>query len=129
MTQASSTAAADLRGLLSWFEEHGGSVTKLCLEDLGGEMSLSLLTGQALSKGDVVMSIPISLCMTGESVRRGRSGGGYAGCGTHKLCDLADIERRQNFVPSMTATRDGRAALRVSVVLGPAACSRRTQAL
>lgn len=44
-------------------------MTKLCLEDLGGEMSLSLLTRQALSKGDVVMSVPISLCMTNESVR------------------------------------------------------------
>ncbi|CBN75532.1 conserved unknown protein [Ectocarpus siliculosus] len=60
--------AVELDGLLSWFVEHGGSMTKLCLEDLGGEMSLSLLTGQALNKGEVVMSIPISLCMTVDSV-------------------------------------------------------------
>lgn len=80
MAQGSSSAAAELHGLLSWFEEHGGSVTKLCLEDLGGEMSLSLLTGQALSMGDVVMSIPISLCMTDESVRR-RAGGVIPGMG------------------------------------------------
>lgn len=69
MALGSGSAAAELRELLSWFEEHGGSVTKLILEDLGGEMSLSLLTGQALSKGDALMSIPISLCMTDESVR------------------------------------------------------------
>eukprot|EP00903_Cladosiphon_okamuranus_P013966 g12987.t1 len=74
MAMGSSGAAAELRGLLSWFEEHGGSVTKLCLEDLGGEMSLSLLTGQALSKGDDVMSIPISLCMTDESAKASELG-------------------------------------------------------
>lgn len=67
---ARDATAVGLDGLLSWFVEHGGSMTKLCLEDLGGEMSLSLLTGQALSKGEVVMSIPISLCMTVDSVRR-----------------------------------------------------------
>ncbi|CAM9622374.1 unnamed protein product [Ectocarpus fasciculatus] len=59
--------AVGLDGLLSWFVENGGSMTKLCLEDLGGEMSLSLLTGQALGKGEVIMSIPISLCMTVDS--------------------------------------------------------------
>ncbi|CAM9311150.1 unnamed protein product [Ectocarpus sp. 8 AP-2014] len=64
---ARDATAVELDGLLSWFVEHGGSMTKLCLEDLGGEMSLSLLTGQALSKGEVVMSIPISLCMTVDS--------------------------------------------------------------
>ena len=90
MEKGSSGAAAQLRGLLSWFEEHGGSVTKLCLEDLGGEMSLSLLTGQALSKGDVVMSIPISLCMTNESVRW--SAGVAPGVGRHKVCDLTGGE-------------------------------------
>lgn len=64
------SSATELRRLLSWFEENGGSMTKLSLEDLGGAMSLSLLTGkQPLSKGEVVMSIPISLCMTVESVR------------------------------------------------------------
>lgn len=71
---ARDATAVGLDGLLSWFVEHGGSMTKLCLEDLGGEMSLSLLTGQALSKGEVVMSIPISLCMTVDSVRRPPAG-------------------------------------------------------
>lgn len=65
-------AAAELGELLSWFEEDGGSMTDISLEDLGGEMSLSLFTLQALSKGQLVMSIPISLCMTAESVRRAR---------------------------------------------------------
>eukprot|EP00752_Nemacystus_decipiens_P006586 g5928.t1 len=74
MTQRSSSAADELRGLLTWFEERGGSVSKLHLEDLGGEMSLSLLTSQALSKGDVVMSIPISLCMTEESAKASELG-------------------------------------------------------
>lgn len=94
MTPASSSsAAAHLRGLLSWFEDHGGSVTKLCLEDLGGEMSLSLLTGQALSKGDVVMSIPISLCMTDESVR-GRAGEVVPGVGGSNFA-IWLVEREQ----------------------------------
>lgn len=58
----------ELGRLLSWFESQGGSVAKLCLADLGGEMGLSIVTGEAVRKGDVVMSIPISLCMTVESV-------------------------------------------------------------
>ncbi|CAN0307296.1 unnamed protein product [Pylaiella littoralis] len=65
---AAAAAAAELDGLLSWFEGHGGSITKLSLEDLGGELNLSLLTGgEAVRKGETVMSIPISLCMTVES--------------------------------------------------------------
>lgn len=59
---------AELGRLLSWFETRGGSVSKVCLEDLGGDMSLSIVTREAVKKGDVVMSIPISLCMTVESV-------------------------------------------------------------
>ncbi|CAM9505244.1 unnamed protein product, partial [Scytosiphon promiscuus] len=61
---------AGLGDFLSWFERHGGSMTDIFLEDVGGEMSLSLFTGQALSRGQHVMSIPISLCMTVESAER-----------------------------------------------------------
>lgn len=60
--------AAELDRLLAWFESHGGRISKLCLEDLGGDMSLSVVTQEAVLKGDVVMSIPTSLCMTVESV-------------------------------------------------------------
>lgn len=63
--------AAGLDRLLAWFESHGGRVSKLCLEDLGGDMSLSVVTEEAVHKGDVVMSIPISVCMTVESVSGG----------------------------------------------------------
>lgn len=60
--------AAGLDRLLSWFKSHGGRISKLCLEDLGGDMSLSVVTEEPVLKGDVVMSIPISVCMTVESV-------------------------------------------------------------
>lgn len=60
--------SAELGRLLSWFESHGGSVAKLVLQDLGGDLSLSVVTTEAVSKGDVVMTVPISLCMTVESV-------------------------------------------------------------
>lgn len=59
---------AGLDRLHSWFEAHGGSVSKVKLANLGGDMGLSLVTSGAMSRGDVVMSIPVSLCMTVESV-------------------------------------------------------------
>lgn len=67
--------AVELERFLAWFESHGGRISKLCLEDLGGDMSLSVVTQEAVHKGDVVMSIPISVCMTVESVS-GSAGGG-----------------------------------------------------
>lgn len=60
--------SGDSDGLLSWFERNGGSLLNLHLRHLGGEMGLSLVTEQPVRKGDTVMSIPISLCMTVESV-------------------------------------------------------------
>lgn len=54
--------------MMSWFQSHGGSTSKLRLVDDGGDMGLSLVTSRNVSKGEVVMSIPISLCMTIETV-------------------------------------------------------------
>lgn len=62
---------AELDQLLAWFKAHGGFVTKLSLEDFGGDLSLGIVTEEAVSKGDVVMSIPISLCVAVESVSGG----------------------------------------------------------
>lgn len=59
---------AGLGRLVSWFESRGGSVSKVKLETLGGNMGLSLVTSEVVARGDVVMSIPISLCMTVQSV-------------------------------------------------------------
>ena len=62
--------AVELERFLAWFESHGGRISKLCLEDLGGDMSLSVVTQEAVHKGDVVMSIPIScLLYTSPSPR------------------------------------------------------------
>lgn len=57
---------------LSWFEAHGGSIIKLRLEDLGGEMGLGLITQEAIRKGETVMSVPKSICMTTDSVSTSR---------------------------------------------------------
>lgn len=54
--------------LLSWLESHGGSVAKLRLATLDGEMGLSVFTTDNVVKREMVMSVPISLCMTVESV-------------------------------------------------------------
>lgn len=53
--------------LVAWFQGNGGSISKLSVAD--GEMGLSLMTTESVEKGDVVMSIPTSLCMTMETVR------------------------------------------------------------
>lgn len=57
---------------VSWFEAHGGSITKLRLEDLGGEMGLGLITKESIKKGETVMSVPKSICMTTDSVSTSR---------------------------------------------------------
>lgn len=55
--------------LVKWFREYGGRMDKVCLRDLGGDMQLSLVTTGHIARGDVVISVPTSLCMTIDSVR------------------------------------------------------------
>ena len=57
-----------LSSFVSWFEAHGGSLAKLRVEDLGGDMGLGLVTKEAVSTGQPVMSVPRSICMTTGSV-------------------------------------------------------------
>ncbi|CAM9982709.1 unnamed protein product, partial [Discosporangium mesarthrocarpum] len=50
--------------LESWFRDHGGVVEKVRVVDLGGDLSLSMVAVEDIRMGDVVMEIPLSLCMT-----------------------------------------------------------------
>lgn len=78
---AEGNTCAETFQFVSWFEVHGGSIIKLRLEDLGGEMGLGLITKEAIRKGETVMSVPRSICMTTDSVSTSRQ----EYCGVVKL--------------------------------------------
>ena len=60
--------AEDIAALVQWFTSKGGTIKHVKLQDLGGEMSLSIVTTAPLDEGQPVLRIPLSCCITVDSI-------------------------------------------------------------